>query len=359
MQGQNSQLDFTGQDFFIGLDVHKRNWTTTIRLNGMLLKTFTMNPSPKELANYLRSHYPDGNYHSVYEAGFCGFWIHRQLRELGINNIVINPADVPTTHKEKVNKRDKVDSRKLARELENNSLEAIYVPDEFHEQFRGLVRYRYRLIKRQIQMKNRIKAHLHLHSIELPARDEMSHWSGAFIKWLESLEFSYCFGKDYLCLCLEELKEVRQRLANVVRLLRAYVKAHPDLNRIILQCIGSVPGIGFISALTFYSEIIDIHRFRKLDNLCSFIGLVPSVSSSDENERVGGLTPRRNRYLRYLIIEASWIAVRTDPALTLAFNELSKRMKKQDAIIRIAKKLVNRVRYVWRTQTCYSPCVVQ
>ena len=32
----------------------------------------------------------------MYEAGFCGFWIHERLTALGIDNIVVNPADVPT-----------------------------------------------------------------------------------------------------------------------------------------------------------------------------------------------------------------------------------------------------------------------
>jgi len=359
MSNQHNLLDFRGQDFFIGLDVHKKSWTTTIRVNHVVLKTFRMNPSAKELWSYMNRHYPGGNYHSVYEAGFCGFSIHRQLSKLGIDNMVINPADVPTMNKEKVTKRDKPDSRKLARELENCSLEAIYVPDEFHEQLRGLVRYRYKLVKRQTQMKNRIKSYLHLYDVRIPVSDEMSHWSGAFINWLENLEFSYSFGKDYLRFSIEELKEVRSRLADVTRLLRGYVKEHSNLNKIIRQYIASVPGVGFITALTFYSEIIDIGRFLKLDNLCSFVGLVPSVSSSDDNEKLRGLTPRRNRYLRYLIIEAAWVAVRVDPALTLAFNELTKRMKKQDAIIRIAKKLLNRIRYVWKHKSTYNPGLIQ
>lgn len=51
-----------------------------------------------------------GNYFSAYEAGFSGLWPHYKLTELGINNIVVNPADIPTTQKEKVQKEDKRDS---------------------------------------------------------------------------------------------------------------------------------------------------------------------------------------------------------------------------------------------------------
>jgi transposase len=53
--------------------------------------------------------YPGGNYHSVYEAGFCGYWIDRELKRYGFNNIVINPADVPSTQKEKSTKTEPVE----------------------------------------------------------------------------------------------------------------------------------------------------------------------------------------------------------------------------------------------------------
>jgi transposase len=111
-----------------------------------------MNPDPEELLRYLQRNYPNGNYVSVYEAGFCGYWIDRQLRALGIKNIIVNPADVPTKHKEKRNKSDKIDSRKLARELSNNPIEGIYIPNEENEAIRGLSRLRIKLTKDQTRI---------------------------------------------------------------------------------------------------------------------------------------------------------------------------------------------------------------
>jgi hypothetical protein len=80
----SNRLNFKGQDFFIGLDIHKKDWKVEIRNNGIQLKRFSMNPSPEELYNYMVKNYPKANYHSVYEAGFCGFWIHRRLTNLGL-----------------------------------------------------------------------------------------------------------------------------------------------------------------------------------------------------------------------------------------------------------------------------------
>jgi transposase len=59
-------ISFANVHFFIGLDAHLRNWKITIRLDGLELKTFSMNPSPLELIAYLQKHYPDGIYNIVY-----------------------------------------------------------------------------------------------------------------------------------------------------------------------------------------------------------------------------------------------------------------------------------------------------
>jgi transposase len=144
-----NKITFSDSHFFIGIDTHLNNWRVTIQNSGIELKTFSMNPSPDELYKYLTKHYPGGIYHIVYEAGFCGFWALRKFRELDVDCIVVNPADVPTSNKEKVNKNDPIDSRKLARELENKSLKAIYIPDVCAEQLRSLMRLRFRLTQQQ------------------------------------------------------------------------------------------------------------------------------------------------------------------------------------------------------------------
>ena len=157
MKGDSNAITFENQVFHIGIDVHKRSWTVTIRTNDMMLKTFSMNPDPAGLAKHMRKNYPGGIYKSAYEAGFCGFWIHNQLTELGIENIVIHAADVPTTNKEKVNKTDKADSQKIAKKLETDDLNSIYVPGNKEQQLRSLCRLRSRLVSHTTRLKNRIK----------------------------------------------------------------------------------------------------------------------------------------------------------------------------------------------------------
>lgn len=104
MQTQSTALDFKGQNIFVGFDVHLKSWKVTIMSEEIVHKTFVQPPNPELLHQYLQKNFPGASYYSAYEAGFCGYWIHNRLSDLGIHSIVVNPADVPTTNKEKVQK---------------------------------------------------------------------------------------------------------------------------------------------------------------------------------------------------------------------------------------------------------------
>jgi transposase len=302
--------------------------------------------------------YPGAIYRSVYEAGYCGFWIDRQLNALGIQNIVANPADVPTSDKERRQKEDQRDSDKLSRELANDSLEAIYVPEEYFESLRSLCRLRERAVSHQTRLKNRIKAFLALRGIKLPENCECLHWSGQFMKYLKELPFKHDPEVSTFTILLRQLENNRKEHVEIQKLLRKFCSERVESKNII-RSLQTTPGVGFKVTVTFYSEIIDMKRFRNSDRLNCFIGFSPSTDGTGDKETVVGITPRKNRRLRYLLIEAAWVAIRKDPALLVSFNELTRRMPKNKAIIRIAKKLVNRMRHIWIQQDQYVTSLIQ
>lgn len=354
---KNTTVNFRGQVLYIGLDVHKERWIITIIFQGMILKTFSMNADPTELIKHLRKNYPGAEYKTVYEAGFCGYWIDRELRKAGINNIIVNPADVPSTNKDKRRKTDKIDSKKLARELSVNHLEGIYVPSNEEEALRSFSRLRIQLTKDQTRIKNRIKSLLYFSGVDIPENAEIKHWSGNFIKYLTEIKFDNREKRLTLDYLLDSLKNLREQLVKIIRELRSIVQNDPQIKK-IMGHIQSVPGIGFITSITLYTELMDIKRFGKFDKLSAFIGLVPDTNSSGETEIDTGLSIRQQKYLRSLLIEAAWKSIKEDPAITMAFGNLTKRMTKQRAIIRIVKKLLSRIMYVWKNQTDYVCSVV-
>jgi transposase len=351
---KTKSLSFEGQTFFVGIDTHKTNWKVTIRCNSIRLKEFSMDPNPKKLADYMHRQYPGGCYYSVYEAGFCGFWIHRELSELGFRSIIVNAADVPTSDKEKDRKTDVIDSGKLSRELESHSLRPIYVPDELFESLRSLSRLYQQFSRRATQIKNRIKSFLNFTGINIPPGYANADWSNNYLKMLKNLKFTQEANRFTLDTHLTELSYLRNQRKAVLQRIRSISKDNPTI--VLLR---SVPGIGRIIAFVLYVELVDIKRFKNLDHLLSFIGLVPSIYSSDEKMIVRGLSRRHSPHLRHLLVEAAWMAIRVDPALTAAFNELTKSMKKQKAVLRIAKKLAARIRYVWLNQKPYVMAVVE
>jgi transposase len=96
--------------------------------------------------------------------------------------------------------------------------------------------------------------------------------------------------------------------------------------------------------------------------LCSenlFIGgFCPDTDSSGDTERDKGITTRSHKQLRSILIEAAWKAIRVDPALLEAYTKLTKRMTGKKAIVRIARKLLRRMRAVLLTAMPYEKGVV-
>jgi transposase len=270
--------------------------------------------------------------------------------------MVVHPADVPTRDKERHNRNDQVDARKLAHNLRSGGLTSLYVPTRKALEDRSLVRIRMEMKKKETRCKNQIKALLSFYGYTIPDELVGSHWSHGFIRWLESLKLNQESGNQALFALLEELKHLRQIILQLTRQIRSLARQEPY--KTLVACLDSVPGISTLTGMVLLTEIVDINRFKSLDHLASYVGLVPGEDSSGEKERATGISRRRNAHLRALLIECSWVAVRKDPALLMAFNQLAKRMPKNQAIVRIARKLLNRIRYVLRHQQPYETCVV-
>jgi transposase len=353
MQAKGTTICPKRQNIYVGIDAHLKSWKVTVLLENSDFKTFSQDPCAEILGNYLRRNFPQADYRSAYEAGFCGYSVYRELEKQGIRNIVVNPADIPTTDKERKQKEDKRDSRKIAKSLRNGELQGIYIPTVSGMEFRTLVRCRKTLVKEITRNKSRVKAQLHFNGIKIPCElnSASKYWSAKFTHWLREVKFSSAFGDKSLEVLLDTTLYFRQKLLEVNRELRNISKSGQYAAQ--LQRLCTIPGIGLITACTLLSEIEDILRFRNLDALCSYIGLVPSTNSSSEREIVRGITPRANKPLRSVIVEAAWMAVRNDPSLALRFNELRQRMDANKAIIRIAKNLLSRIRYVLKNETEY------
>ena len=354
MEAQVKKIDFTDQDIYVGFDAHLNSWKVTVMAEDIVYKTFTQPPRPEVLYNYLKNNFPGGTYHSAYEAGFCGYWIHDKLVSFGIKSIVVNPADIPTTDKERVQKEDKRDSRKIARSLSSGNLTPIYIPSIKTQRDRSLLRTRTMLVKDLARYKNRIKSFLYFYGISIDDsfKNPQSHWSNRFMSWLESIDMGEESGKEALLVLISECKNLRSSIFNITKQVRQLSQTVTYKELVVL--LRSVPGIGLLTAMIILTELETINRFRNIDKMCGYIGLVPSTKSSGEKEITGDITPRGHNVLRTAIIESSWTAIRNDPALMKSYLSYIKRMDSNKAIIKIAKKLLSRVRFVLTNNKPYT-----
>jgi transposase len=320
-------------------------------IGSQFYRAFTQPPEPEALCHYLQNHFPGAEYHSVYEAGYCGYWIDRQLQALHINNIVVHPADVPTSDKEHRRKNDPVDSRKLARSLSQGELTPLYVPSEEAEHDRSLVRMRQVFVKKQTRCKLQIKSLLAFSGIVVPAEFDERYWSRGYIAWLQQARFSTQSGTLALAALLEELTSLRSQILHLTGAIRDLGCTPPYQRSVAL--LRTIPGISQMSAMMFLTELVNIRRFHSSDHLASYAGLVPDEYSSGDEQHLTGVSPRRNSTLRAQLVESAWVAVHADPRLAIEFEALTRRMPKTKAIIRIARKLLNRIRYVLIHQEPY------
>jgi transposase len=359
MQEQRNELNFKGANIYIGIDVHLKSWSVTILTEHNHHKTFSQPPDPEKLFGYLQTHFPGAAYHSAYEAGFSGLWAHHRLSALGIDNIVVNAADVPTTGKELLHKTDSIDSRKIARSLRAKELQGIHVLSMSTLEDRDLLRVRNTVVSDLRRLKQRVKMLLYFHGVHIPAdfaNDTL--FSKRFICWLrEEASAKEGINREAFLFLIDELEAKKKSLRIISRAVIRLGKNERYAGN--MELIRSIPGIGLITGITFLVEIESIARFPNSDRFAGFIGVIPSCHSSGEKEGKGGMTPRGAKNLRAALIESSWIAARRDPVLSLAFNKYCRRMEPNKAIARIARKLANRIYFVLTQQTKYVCGVVQ
>jgi len=351
LQDKEKEL-YEGMTLYVGIDVHKKDWKVSVVSENVILKGFTYPPHPKDLAFFLRAQYPGAHFKSCYEAGFCGFWIHHELVKYGIENIVVNAADVPTSNKERDQKRDKIDAKKLGKCLRGGLLKGIYTPQAKHLEDRILLRNRKRLVKDMTRLKNRIKGDLMFLGIKIPKEFDKTTWSKNFINWLCGVKFTNRSARNSLDHSINLLLSLEDQLKS----LRADIVAlsNTDYYQTNVNILQSVRGIGLISSMVILTEIGPIERFSSQEALRSYVGLIPTCHSSADKEGNGNMTKRGNRFIRNTLIECSWMAISKDPTLLQYYEGLCKRMKPNKAIIRVAKRLLNKIRAMLVKQRVYQ-----
>jgi transposase len=139
---------------------------------------------------------------------------------------------------------------------------------------------------------------------------------------------------------LGQLRQLRKELLQQLRKL-----ARSDRYKESVRLLMSAPGIGMLTAIRLALEWGDLRRFGRKEEFASFLGLMPSDYSSDDEERRGHITKQGNRRVRAWLVEDSWVAIRRDPVLLEKFRRVLRNCgSKKKAIVAVARKLAMRLR---------------
>lgn len=335
---------------FIGMDVHKKSWTVRFATDLFAHKILTIPACCNTLVSYVQKNFPGHEVTCCYEAGCCGYWIARSLQSFGWKVLVVNPADVPRTDKQDWQKTDKIDCRNLCKQLQSGNLTSIFIPSEQQEQFRSLFRRRIHLVRQIRTVKNHIKSQLLYYGVRIPESFDNDTWSKQMKQWIQSLSWKFTTGASVMKSRLKQLEFLWYELLDISSELRSYCRKFYKQDYYLLK---SVPGVGGITACGILAELGDLRRFNRLDELASIVGFIPGIYQSSDNKICLGLSKRSNQALRSLLVEATWVAVRTDMALQQYYRKHAHK-EPNKAIIKVAHKLLSRIRAVIITGLPYQ-----
>ena len=351
----NSIMNYTvkNKEIFIGLEDSKKTWKVCARSNKVTVNEASMPADYEILKNYFNNKFPGCTIHVIYEAGFRGFELHDQLKADGYDCIVTPPHTV-TQEKTQRLKNDRIDCRRLAKNLESGDYHTCHVPDRKLREDRQISRL-YDQIQHDITREcNRIRRTLEFHGLDnqfqagswYRSNYKKAYESITKMDISPSLKFDFNIMFNELFHLWELQKQVLKEL-NILAKSEAY-KADVDLLR-------SAPGIGILTAIRLILEWGSLERFERKAAFSSFLGLIPSEYSSGETEHKGHITKQGNRLVRSWLIECSWRALKYDPVLLEKFNAVVRSSgSRKKAIEAVARKLANRLRFVLIHKTPYT-----
>jgi len=288
---------------YIGLDVHKETIAVAlaeagkrseVREYGKIANTPT---AVKMLVAKLAR-----NGHELrfcYEAGPCGYGIHRLLTASEHDCIVVAPSLIPRRPGERI-KTDRRDAINLAKLHRAGELTPVWVPDEAHEAIRDLVRARQAAVRTLRQARQQLSGFLlrHGHHYNRPA------WTLMHRRWLAGLRFEHAVHHIVLEDCVAAVEAATARRDR----LEAHIAAAlPDWSLApVVHALQALRGLALVAAATLVAELGDITRFANPCQLMAYLGLVPSEHSSGGTRRQGGITKAGNGAARRMLIEAAW-----------------------------------------------------
>jgi len=289
---------------YVGLDVHKATVCVAVAESGRggeVRQVGVFQNRPEILCKMAAKLGRGGRRLSFsYEAGPCGYGLHRLLTACGHSCVVVAPSLIPMKSGDRV-KTDRRDAMMLAKLHRAGELTAIWIPDATHEAIRDLVRARATAGRVLSKARQHLQGFLLRHDrIYRGARA----WTQAYWRWLTTVRFEHpaqqIVLQDYIH-AVEDAEARRDRLTRQIEEMLPGWSMAP-----VVAALQAMRGVALVVAVTVVAEVGDFRRFANARQLMAYLGLVPSEHSSGSTIRRSGITKAGNTLVRRVLIEGAW-----------------------------------------------------
>lgn len=285
---------------------------------------------------------------SCYEAGREGFWVHRALEGMGIQNLVVDAASIDVKRRKRA-KTDRKDAEQLVRQLirycrgERDVWSVVVVPTVEAEDARQLHRDIEILKRERRQHQVRIQSLLFTQGLDVEVT----------LRRMEQLDQLRCWNGQPLAEGMKErIRREYQRLQSAETELRKlkkqqqaklYSQQGPAMNK--LRKLQRLSGIGMDSSWVFVMELFGWRQFRNRREVGGAIGLTPMPYQSGDSMREQGISHAGNRRVRTMAVEIAWSWLRYQPQSRLSqwyrtrFGSAGPRMRRI-GIVALARRLM-------------------
>jgi transposase len=317
--------------YYIGFDVHKKTVSFCVKTASGEIVQEGRTLARRDVLRMWAAAQP-GPWQGALEATLFSAWIYDTLKPYAQQLHMGHPARMKAICAGK-KKSDRLDARTLADLLRCNLFPDCYVLSPEMRDLRRLLRYRHLVVTQSVRLQNKMAGLLM--EAGAPFVKARLHGKKYFTQLVQTLEEVPESVKDLLQMsrgALEMFEATQKRL--VKRLL-----AEPALQA-RAERLGTIPGVGPITALTWALEIADPYRFASIADAVSYCGLTTAFRSSADQVQRGPLSKQRNAWLQSTLIEAAKLAPRWNPPLAAVHARELERGHRNRATLQVARKLV-------------------
>jgi transposase len=284
---------------------------------------------------------------SCYEAGRDGFWIHRALATLEVENRVVDSASIEVNRRARRTKTDRLDALKLVMMLvrvcsgEPGVFAEVRVPSPEVEAARHRSRERTALVQEQTRLRNQIGSWLATYGCRVAARRrQQAAWWTVARDWADAplpppVQARIARAEARLAIVADQIAAIAVSQQATVQ------QADP---RHALARLVQLKGVATTSASVLVDEGLVWRAFRNRRQIGGLLGFAPAKYDSGESERDQGISRAGNKRLQSVMVQLAWGWLHWQPqsALTWWYQERFGRGKRarRVGIVALARKLL-------------------